>query len=83
MRENEMDDIEKVIEYARYQNHTSSERAKAQYSQLLNLLKELYEPAKIAVNQIICIGSEEACQPCENREKLAIALDNVEKFLEK
>jgi len=44
-------------------------------------LKNLYAPAKIAVNQIICLGGLDECQPCANREDLAIALEEVEKIL--
>ena len=42
------------------------------------VLEMLYKPAKIAVNQIICMGGAEYCQPCQNREELAIALEEVE-----
>lgn len=36
---------------------------------------ELVQAAEIAVNQIICMGGDGTCQPCENRERLAKALD--------
>lgn len=45
------------------------------------VLKELYESGKIAVNQIICLGGEETCQPCENRERLSVALELAETVL--
>ena len=48
---------------------------------LIKILKKLYTPAKIAVNQIICMGGAEYCQPCQNREELAIVLEEVEKLL--
>jgi hypothetical protein len=48
---------------------------------LTEALLDLYEPAKIAVNQIICIGGDDICQPCKNREELALALEKVEKLL--
>lgn len=48
---------------------------------LKELLLELYKPAKIAVNQIICLGGDDLCQPCFNREELALALEKVEKAL--
>jgi hypothetical protein len=48
---------------------------------ITELLINLYEPAKIAVNQIVCIGGNEPCQPCVNRERLATALDSVKKYL--
>jgi hypothetical protein len=60
-----------------------SSKAMKELEKLRNLLKELYEPAKIAVNQTICMGGDTICQPCENREQLAIALENVEIFMEK
>lgn len=42
-----------------------------------NAARDVYEYAKIAVNQIICLGGEETCQPCENRESLAVALNTL------
>ena len=51
---------------------------------LYRTLKKLYVPTKIAVNQIICIcekDSDNLCQPCENREDLAMALESVEKLI--
>jgi hypothetical protein len=42
--------------------------------------REVYKYAKIAVNQIICLGGE-SCQPCENRESLALALDELGRVL--
>ena len=51
---------------------------------LVKLLRKLYNPAKVAVNQIICIedvGSDTYCQPCQNREELAIVLAEVEEVL--
>jgi len=48
---------------------------------LTEALIDLYEPAKIAVSQIICMGGDEICQPCKNREELALALEKVEKLL--
>jgi len=48
---------------------------------LVTILRKLYAPAKIAVNQIICMGGAEYCQPCQNREELAIALEEVEEVL--
>jgi hypothetical protein len=50
---------------------------------ILKALKKLYKPANIAVSQIICLGGNYICQPCKNREELAIALKYVEKILEK
>lgn len=51
---------------------------------LYRALKKLYVPAKIAVNQIICICEKDVddlCQPCENREDLAMALEDTEKLI--
>jgi len=48
---------------------------------LVTVLKKLYKPAKIAVNQIVCMGGVEQCQPCQNREELAIVLEEVEEVL--
>lgn len=48
---------------------------------LYGALKKLYVPAKIAVNQIICMGGDKLCQPCENREVLAKILDDVEQLI--
>ncbi len=53
-------------------------------TKLYRALKKLYIPAKIAVNQIICICEkdvDDVCQPCENREDLAMALEDVEKLI--
>jgi hypothetical protein len=50
---------------------------------LLKALKKLYKPANIAVSQIICLGGEKTCQPCENREELAIALKLTKKIIKK
>jgi hypothetical protein len=48
---------------------------KAENEKLRKALRKLYDPAKIAVNQIICLGGDDLCQPCQNREELALALE--------
>ena len=47
-----------------------------------DIANEVYTFANIAVNQIICLGGRETCQPCENREQLAIALDKFKKIID-
>jgi hypothetical protein len=57
-------------------------RLEARVAALEEGLRQLYEPAKIAVNQIICLeGGETLCQPCENREALAQALSATRQLL--
>ena len=51
--------------------------------ELEKVAREVYEYAKVAVNQIICLGGKEICQPCKNRENLAVALDNLANVLNK
>jgi len=55
-----------------------AEAAEAENKRLLAMLKHIYEPARIAASQIVCLGGEETCQPCENRESLLTALAEVE-----
>jgi hypothetical protein len=51
---------------------------RAENERLRGALRKLYQPAKIASTQIICLGGDTACQPCENREALCEALKEVE-----
>jgi len=55
-----------------------AEAAEAENKRLLAMLKHIYEPARIAASQIVCLGGEETCQPCENRESLLTVLAEVE-----
>lgn len=50
-------------------------------NELESAAREVHKYALIAVNQIICLEGDEICQPCLNREKLSIALKNLEKIL--
>lgn len=50
-------------------------------SNLEEASEKVYEYASIAVNQIICLGGDEYCQPCENRESLAQALYELKEVL--
>jgi hypothetical protein len=58
-----------------------TEEERAGMDELERAARDVYQYAKIAVNQIICLGGEITCQPCENREKLAIALEELERVL--
>lgn len=46
-------------------------------SELEKAAREVYKYGQVAVNQIICLGGNELCQPCQNREKFALALDKL------
>jgi hypothetical protein len=37
---------------------------------------ELFMMARVAVNQMICMGGHKICQPCKDRERLARALES-------
>jgi hypothetical protein len=65
-------------------SHEQDDHLRAELDEARKVIERLYKPAKIAVNQIICMcekDDENLCQPCENREALAIALDGVSAFL--
>lgn len=49
---------------------------------LKTVATEVYKYASIAVNQIICMGGDETCQPCQNREDLARSLAALGKVLD-
>lgn len=46
-------------------------------------IQEVLKYGKIVVNQIICLGGEEICEPCRNREDFARALYNLENIMRK
>jgi hypothetical protein len=48
---------------------------RAENARLREALEGLIKFADIAVNQIICMGGREICQPCRNREEVAVSLE--------
>lgn len=65
------------------QDEATIAELRAELDEMRKALEKLYVPAKIAVNQIICMGGKEICQPCQNRELLAMALDTAAVILSK
>ena len=51
--------------------------------ELREAAEDVYTYAKIAVNQIICLGGKEPCQPCQNREALAESLEILREILDR